>query len=95
MKTHTVAPEAAPAEWLEKHKKGGAARGAAAAAVTVVVLGGTHDAGAGGLRLASRGMRIVGLRGRDGRSGVGGSERGCSVPVDKLKPVAVLLFEFN
>ena len=57
---------------LEKHDRDGAAAAAAttAATVTVVVLGGTHDAGVGGLRLTSRGMRIVGLRG--GGSAEGG-----------------------
>lgn len=76
MKTHTVAPEAAPEEpsrrgkrGPEKHNRDCAPAAAAAATVTVVVLGGKHDSGVGGLRLASRGMRIVGVRGGKGTAG--------------------------
>lgn len=64
MKKRTLAPEATAEESSDRD---GAAGAAAAVTVTVVVLGGTHDAGVGGLRLASRGMRIVGVRGAEGR----------------------------
>ena len=45
-------------------------------ATTVVVLGGTHDAGKGGVRLTAKGISLVGVKGKDeyvarGRDGGG------------------------